>query len=312
MFTLLAAFVLAAVMIALNGVAYRVNALPTVRSILRSLGVAKYPQVENAEGDVAVHFIDVGQGDCILIDTGETAVLIDSGEVGCGEGVVEYLDSCGIRKLDYVIATHPHSDHIGGMPEVLAGLSVGQVVFAPLPDSKIPMSKVYEDMLDIIEEKDIPVYDAQPGERLRIGQGTYLDIIAPLHNDYDNLNDFSVVTRLIHGSNTFLFTGDMERASENDVLNSGAVVASNVLKVAHHGSTSSSTSAFLKAVSPQYAVISVGSGNSYGHPKDEVLKRLEDVGAQILRTDELGTIVFVSDGGSISVHTAKYGEMEAA
>ena len=309
---MLAAFVLAAVGIALNGVAYRVNALPTVRSILRSLGIVKYIQVDSVEGDVTVHFIDVGQGDSILIDTGGTAVLIDSGEIGCGEGVVEYLDSCGIRKLDYVIATHPHSDHIGGMPEVLSSLTVGQVVFPPLPDSKIPMSKVYEDMLDVIEEKNIPVYDAQPGERLRIGQGTYLDIIAPLHNDYDNLNDYSVVTRLIHGSNTFLLTGDMERASENDVLNSGAVVASNVLKVAHHGSTSSSTLAFLKAVSPQYAVISVGDGNSYGHPKSETLEKLEEIGAQVLRTDQLGTIVFVSDGGSVSVHTEKYGKMEAA
>lgn len=297
---------------ALNGVAYRVNALPTMRSLLRSMGFVKFEQVVSVEGDVTVHFIDVGQGDCILIDTGDNAVLIDSGETDSGRRIVDYLDSCGIRRLDYVIATHPHSDHIGGMADVLADMSVGQVVFPPLPDSSIPLSKVYSDMLDVIEEKQIPVYDAQPGERLRIGQGTYLDIIAPLHDDYDNLNDFSVATRLIHGSNTFFFAADIERASENDILNSGAYIDSDVLKVAHHGSTSSSTAAFLKAVSPEYAVISVGDGNSYGHPKQEILERLDGVGAKVLRTDELGTIVFVSDGGSFRIYTDKYGRMEAA
>lgn len=297
--------------IALNGVAYKVNSLPTIRSIMRSLGITHFSQIESAEGDVTVHFIDVGQGDCILIDTGEKAVMIDCGDVGCDKTILSYLDECGIRKLDYLIATHPHSDHIGGMAAVASEINIGEIVFPPLSDSKIPTSKVYTSLLDVIEEKNIPAYDAQYGETIRIGQGTYLNILSPLHDDFDNINDYSLVIQLVHGSNKFLFTGDIERASENDLLNYYDDLKADVLKVAHHGSISSSMPSFLKAVSPKYAVISVGAGNSYGHPREEILDRLDDIGAQVLRTDQLGTIVLVSDGGNITVHSVKYGQ-EAA
>lgn len=303
--------VVAFLSIALNGVAYRVNELPTLRSVMRSLGITGFSQIESAEGDVKVHFINVGQGDSILIDTGEMAVMIDCGDVGSEKTILSYLEECGIRRLDYLIATHPHADHIGGMAEVARQMNIGEIVFPPLSDSKIPTSSVYTELLDVIEEKNIPAYDAQYGESIRIGQGTYLNILAPLHDDFDNLNDFSLVIQLVHGINKFLFTGDIERASENDLLNYYDDLKANVLKVAHHGSTSSSMQTFLNAVSPEYAVISVGAGNSYGHPKKEILERLEKVGAEILRTDELGTIVFVSDGSSITLHTEKYGQ-EAA
>lgn len=309
--SVLCALLAAIVSIALNGVAYRVNELPTARSIMRKLGFMQFTRVESVEGDVLVHFIDVGQGDCILIDTGEKTVLIDCGDVGSEGTILSYLESCGIRKLDYLVATHPHADHIGGMAAVASALSVGEIVFPPLSDSKIPTSSVYSALLDVIEEKNIPAYDAQYGENIRIGQGTYLNILAPLHDDFDNLNDFSLVIQLVHGANKFLFTGDIERASENDLLNYYDDLNANVLKVAHHGSTSSSMQTFIDAVSPEYAVISVGAGNSYGHPRKEVLQRLEKVGAQVLRTDELGTIVFVSDGSALTLHTEKYGQ-EAA
>ena len=155
----------------------------------------------------------------------------------------------------------------------------------------------------MIGSKDITAEYSRTGTEIKLDSGAVLRIIAPVHSDYSSLNNYSIACRLVHGNRSFLFTGDIERAAENDIVNSAEYLKSDVLKVAHHGSTSSSTPAFLEAVMPEYAVIEVGEGNSYGHPKPEVVKRLNSLGAQILTTMECGNIVFVSDGEQLTIHT---------
>ncbi len=180
-----------------------------------------------------------------------------------------------------------------------------------LVESMIPLTSSYSQMIDAVEQNNISAHYAAPGEVLDLGGNASLEILAPLHNDYEDLNNFSVVARLVHGENSFLFTGDMERPAENDILNSGREILSDVLKVAHHGSSSSTTNAFLEKVCPVYAVISVGESNSYGHPNQKVLDRLEKTESEILTTAEYGNIVFVSNGENMEIHTEN-GEREAA
>ena len=263
------------------------------------------PPIELTDSEIAVHYIDVGQGDCQLIVTPDKAILIDCGEEIYADKIMRYLNSHGIYKLDLVIGTHPHSDHIGSLSRILREFPVEKLLMPELSDEIIPLSECYESVLDAIEDKNIPAVYAPVGENYDLGKGTRLYFLAPVHNDYEELNNFSVVTQLVHGENSFLFTGDIERASENDLLNSRTYIESDVLKVAHHGSTSSSTPSFLRAVDPEYAVVSVGRYNSYGHPSPTVVQRLYDVGAEILTTAEYGSIVFVSDGTNLYIKTER-------
>lgn len=269
------------------------------------------PAVTVAQGELAVHYVDVGQGDCEIIKTADRTVLIDCGEERYADSVIAYIKSLGTRRLDYVIATHPHDDHIGGMAKILDAFQVGMIIMPRLPSNMVPTTKSFENMLDTIERKNIDAVYAKPGDEYGVGAGGVLKLLSPLHNDYNGLNNFSVACRLSHGENSFIFCGDIERASESDILNNGEYIGSDVLKVAHHGSTSSSTPAFLRRVSPRYAVIEVGQDNAYGHPTETVLERLDDVGAEVFCTSEYGDIVFVSDGMVLSIYTEK-GEENAA
>lgn len=291
--------------ITLNGTAYRVKFLPTMQQVMGAFGFSEAPLLNLTEGDVAVHFIDVGQGDSILITSDDCNVLIDAGEEDFADNVIRYIESRGISKLDYVIATHPHPDHIGGMYQVIDRFKVGAVIMPELSDEMIPFSSCYADFLKIVREKSIPAHYAVIGESLRIGPGTYLDFLSPIHDDYITLNDFSLVIKLRHGSNHILLMGDAERAAENDMLNAGTALQSSVIKIGHHGSSSSSTPAFLRSVSPMYAVISVGRDNAYGHPTPEVMSRLEAIGCTVLTTAEYGNIVFVSDGSKLGYYTER-------
>lgn len=285
----------------LNEKIFKLEFIPTSAEIMGMLGGRT--TVTAADGEIAVHYLDVGQGDCELIVAGDTRVLIDSGESEYSDRVINYISSLGFRRLDYVIATHPHDDHIGGLAAIMEEFSVGKVIMPEVPDSILPTGRNFEKMLDVIGRKNITAEYSRTGTEIQLGGGAVLRIIAPVHSDYTSLNNFSIACRLVHGNRSFLFTGDIERAAESDIVNSGEYLKSDVLKVAHHGSTSSSTPAFLEAVMPEYAVIEVGEGNSYGHPKPEVVKRLKGLGAQILTTMECGNIVFVSDGEQLTIHT---------
>lgn len=297
-----AVFMVFSLVIYANEVLFKFDFIPTSDDILSWFG-GKNGAVTVADGDIAVHFIDVEQGDCELIVSGDTTVLVDCGEKIHSTRVINYLKSQGIRKLDYIIATHPHEDHIGGMSDIMQSFTVGKVIMPEVPAELLPMGKNFEAMLDTIESRKIDAEYCRLGSTLDIGNGAVIDFIAPVHDDYTNLNNYSIVFRLTHGSRSFLFTGDIERAAESDILNSGQYINCDVLKVGHHGSTSSSTPAFIEAVSPEYAVIEVGEGNSYGHPKEEVVNRLRAHDCVIYTTMLNGNIVFVSDGENFAIHT---------
>ena len=257
-----------------------------------------------AGGEVRVHFIDVGQGDCILIEGSGESVLIDAGENDQGDEVLGYLSAAGIEDIDLAVGTHPHSDHIGGMDTVLEGITVGRLMLSDVPDSIVPTTRTYLDLLDAAEETGTEMFYGYPGDQVSICGGT-LTVLGPVE-DYDDLNDESLVIRFDYGESSFLFTGDEESGAEEDLLASGTDIGADVLKVGHHGSNTSSSEEFLRAVGPEIAVIECGEGNDYGHPHLEVLERLEAVSAAVYRTDLDGSVVVTADGsGNYDVSTAE-------
>jgi competence protein ComEC len=247
-------------------------------------------------GSVTVHFIDVGQGDATLIQTGEGSVLIDGGDRQAGAAVVQYLKDANVGRLAYVIATHPHSDHIGGLINVFGAFEAGAVIMPKVAHSTV----TFERFLEAIEKNNIPLQEPAAGQTFTLG-GAVFAIVAPNEKDYRNLNNYSVSLRMHYGGTSFLFTADAEKESEHEMLENKRGLSAQVLHVGHHGSATSTTQAFLDAVSPEIAVISVGKGNSFGHPHGEVIKRLENAGAAIYRTDLHGTIIMSTDGRSLTI-----------
>ena len=250
------------------------------------------------DGALSVHFIDVGQADCALIECDGAFMLIDGGNRDDGQKVVSYLQSCGVEELEAVICTHAHEDHVGGLPAVLAVYPTAQV-YAP---TKTYSSKIFDDFLYYVDQQRLEVIIPEPGHTLTLGQAE-AKILGPVMS-YAETNDTSIVVRLDFYNNSFLFTGDMEVAAENDMLDywEGRMDWNvDLLKVGHHGSTTSSGYRFVYETDPEYAVISVGTDNSYGHPHDEIVDRYSDAGVPMFRTDELGTILAVSDGNEITI-----------
>lgn len=263
-----------------------------------------------AGGPMEVHFLDVGQGDSELIRIptadGYFDMLIDTGEYQHADGLVAYLKSQNITKLDAVVATHPHADHIGSMATVIRSFDIGDFYMPRLPEDQTPTTKSYETMLDALLEKNVSVHEIYKDSYVDAPVGTVIEVAAPEKDAvHKEINNYSAVMRLTYGSTSFLFTGDAEAESEDSMLTGGKNLQAQVLKCGHHGSHSSTTEEFLQAVSPQYAVISCGADNSYGHPHKETLAALQDFGCEILRTDTMGTIVMTSDGKSLSVETGR-------
>jgi len=259
----------------------------------RQFQAEKNYAVTGEEKELQVHFLDVGQGDATLMFQDEHAMLIDGGDNLYGWQIVDYLNYLGIEHLDYVIATHPDSDHIGGLDTVLENISCDRVLMPDVEKDTI----TYQSVIDVMGEQKIERISPKPGEEYTLGTAVFT-ILAP-NDSYDNANDNSIAIRLVHGGNSFLFIGDAESQSEADMLKSGRLLTSDVYKVAHHGSSGANSELFLLAVNPAYAVISCGENNDYGHPHSEVLNRLRLLGTKVYRTDEQGTIVAVSDGGEI-------------
>lgn len=243
-----------------------------------------------------VHFLDVGQAESILIQSpsGKT-MLIDAGNNDDGPQVITYIKKQGISKLDIVIGTHPHEDHIGGLDTVINTIAIDQIIMPKVSHT----TKTYRDVLTAIQKKGLKITTAKPGLPIDLGLELKTAVLAPIEADYDELNNYSVVIRLVYGQISFLFTGDAEKLSENQIIASGAELSSTVLKVGHHGSSSSTSQAFLKRVSPQYAVIMAGEQNEYGHPHQETVKKLKEFGTILYRTDQNGTIVAASDGSKL-------------
>ena len=256
------------------------------------------------DGSAYVHFIDVGQGDCSLLiaDDGST-MLIDCGEAEYSADVLSYLDSLGITRLDYVMATHPHSDHMGGMADIISSdIEIGIFIMPRVADEYIPTTRVYERLLDAIAENGYSIHAART-ETLDFGSGK-LEIIT---SDYsgDNMNNYSPVLRFVFGDTAFLFSGDAESTVEKSILSEGYDLHADVYKAAHHGSSTSSCAEWLSAIDPDYCVIECGAGNSYGHPHGETVALFRQYTDVILRTDLDGDIVFSTDGSEIEYSCEK-------
>ncbi|EKO1913415.1 MBL fold metallo-hydrolase [Clostridium botulinum] len=249
----------------------------------------------NKSNELKVHYIDVGQGDSILVQTKDKNILIDAGTRKSSDNLINYLKKQHIKKLDYVIATHPHEDHIGGMPKVIDEFEISNF-YAP---KKTANTKIFKDMILQLKKKNLKINVVKKDISLDLSNDSSLDFLAPVKDNYENTNDYSAVIKLTHGNAKFLFTGDAEKASEKDILNSNVDLSSNVLKVGHHGSHSSSSKEFLDKVNPKMAIISCGKNNDYGHPHKETMKELKKRNIEVYRTDIDGNILLTSDGENI-------------
>lgn len=254
-----------------------------------------FVNMENLQGKLEIHFIDVGQADSILITQGEHHMLIDAGNNDDEKMLVEYLRKQNIDEFEYIVGTHPHEDHIGGMDYVLQEFNT-KVLFFP----KVSYTtKTFQDVISAASAKNLKFTTPVVGTSYELGDA-FFEILAPNSSSYKETNDYSIVIRMTYGNNHFLLMGDAEIVSENEILKKGNNITADLLKVGHHGSNTSTGESFLKAVTPKYAVISVGKGNPYDHPVRSVMERLKNSNIMVYRTDESGTIIATSDGNKIT------------
>lgn len=253
---------------------------------------------ESDPDKLRVQFIDVGQGDSILVECGGKSLLIDAGDNGSEQKIMNVLRSRGINKLNYVIATHPHADHIGAMPEIINEFGSELLIMPKIPASLVPTSATFSDFLDAIEKNCDKCVYSSVGKVYQLGNASF-EIVGPISQNDEDLNENSVVIKLVYGENSFLLTGDASGDEEKEILNLMAAIDCDVLKVGHHGSSTSSSAEFLKKVSPEICVISCGEDNRYGHPNGNTVKRLETVSQNIYRTDLNGDIIILTDGNDL-------------
>lgn len=259
---------------------------------------------QSVEGDLKAHFIDVGQGDATLIQYSSGGknytILIDAGDWN-SNNVVNYLNSQNVKHIDLLVGTHEHADHIGQMDKILNQFSVDEVWLT----GNVTTSKTFERVIDAIEASDAGYYEPRAGETFNLGP-LKIDVLHPSSLS-GNLNNDSISMKLTYGTTTFLFTGDTEKSGENAILNRGYNIKADILQLGHHGSSTSSTPSFIKAVNPEVAIYSAGKDNSYGHPHVEVVNLMLDSGIKLYGTDVHGTVIVTTDGNSYSVKTNKNG-----
>lgn len=259
---------------------------------------------ELTEGELQVHIIDVGQADAILVLSEDKVMLVDTGDLDDGytEKIINYIKSFNIDAIDYLVLTHPDSDHIGGAPEIFAEFEIKNCI---MPDFA-KTTKIYENTLDAIEaEEGLNLIEAVPDYDFKVGEAK-CRILAPIEK-YSDANEASVVIRLVFGERSVLLTGDAEKESEADMVKrySASELKADVLKSGHHGSSTSSSEALLDKVDPDYAIISCGEGNKYGHPHDETIERYEEYEIEVYRTDEDGTVIVKIKDNKITITKEK-------
>lgn len=252
-----------------------------------------------AQSTFEIHFIDVGQGDAALVLCDGNAMLIDGGESSESSKIYAYLQAHSIDYLDYIVATHAHSDHIGGLSGALNYASVGTAL-CPVTSYT---SKAFNSFVKYLDAQGVSITVPTPGSSFNLGSAS-VQVLGP-QKEYDDPNDTSIVMRIVYGNTSFLFTGDAERTAESDILEAGYDLSATVLKVGHHGGDTSTSYPFLREIMPEFAVIQVGTGNSYGHPTENTLSKLRDAGVKVYRNDLQGTIICTSDGEKVSFSTEK-------
>ena len=249
---------------------------------------------QQTESDMMyVDFIDVGQGNCTLVHLNDTAILVDSGEVGAAQTVINHIKNLGIDELDCVLVTHPHSDHMGALTKILYEFDIKDLIMTEIPEDIIPTNSTYEKFLTAVSDNAENVIPAEAGMTYSYGEMN-LEILAPLHG-YDNLNDMSAVSRVSYGETSVMFMGDASTAVEKDLLNTGKDFSADIINIGHHGSKTASSQKWLEAVNPEFAVICCGACNEYGHPHSVVTERLDNLGIEYYRTDLNRTVVFQSN-----------------
>ena len=250
---------------------------------------------KRTEAAMEVHFIDVGQADCSLILLpNDKTMLIDAGNNDDGETVVDYLKACGVEQIDYLIGTHPHEDHIGGLDDVIESFPIGEIYMPKVQTN----TKTFRDVLTAVKKKGLSVHSAKAGVVLSESPELSITMLAPNKDVYVEMNDYSAVVRITYQDTAFLFMGDAEKQSENEIRED---VRADVLKIGHHGSSTSTSEKFLRRVNPEYVFIPCGKDNDYGHPHREIRNLLKQYDITTYRADADGTVVIASDGTTVWV-----------
>ena len=275
----------------------------TISAIIISISFLTQNNNVNYENKMIIHYIDVGQGDCILIQVNNKNLLIDSGPSSNRKDLLNYLEKLNIKKFDYIIATHPHEDHIGNMDTIIKRYNIGSF-YSP---KVITSSTTFENMISALVDKNLKINVLKKGVKgIDLGKNTEIEVFSPLENiSSDNLNDYSPIIKITFFNNSFLFTGDAEIPTEDTVLSQNNNLNCDILKVGHHGSSTSTSTDFLISTNPSVAIISVGKNNSYGHPTSETLSLLNSYNIRTIRTDINGTVIAISDGKNINISTVK-------
>ncbi|MCG0275582.1 MAG: MBL fold metallo-hydrolase [Thermosediminibacteraceae bacterium] len=275
-----------------------------VAAFLPGCAESGFDQEESStsRGVLEVNFLDVGQADCIFIIFPEgRTMLVDAGNNDDAETVINYIRKKGVKRIDAVVATHPHEDHIGAMDDVIYNFDIGKVYMPRVTTT----TKTFRDFLQALSDKNLKITPVKGGMTITLEEDVDVRILAPNSTSYDELNNYSAVLKITYKNNSFILTGDAEKFSELEMLKKKYDLKADVLKVGHHGSSSSTSTEFLKSVSPRYAVISYAKDNDYGHPHREVLERLRKYNVKVYTTAENGHIMMESDGNTIKVRTSR-------